>query len=174
MKNFRKILLAIALLLVVVPCAAIFASCGCTWTLSEGEAYVVTFEDWDGTEIDIQTIGEGEDVVVPADPTRIGYTFAGWDADYTDITADITVTATYTINQYTITFDSNEGSAVTAITQNYATSVTAPAEPTAARRHAPRCRRHRPGCRRPCWPGAGPWHCAATGPRPPPGWWPCR
>ena len=42
---------------------------------------------------------------------------------------DLTLYADWTINEYTITFDSNEGSIVTAITQDYGTSVTKPADP---------------------------------------------
>jgi uncharacterized repeat protein (TIGR02543 family) len=43
---------------------------------------------------------------------------------------NITITAKWTINQYTITFDSNGGSDVKAITQDYNSSVKAPADPT--------------------------------------------
>ena len=43
---------------------------------------------------------------------------------------DITVTAQWTINQYTITFDTDGGSSVAAITQDYNTAVTSPSDPT--------------------------------------------
>ena len=43
---------------------------------------------------------------------------------------DVTYTAIYTINQYTITFDTDGGSEVSAITQDYASAVTAPVAPT--------------------------------------------
>ena len=48
-------------------------------------------------------------------PTRKGYTFAGWTKDGTAVTKDtickanITVKANWTINSYTLTFDSNKG-----------------------------------------------------------------
>ena len=75
-------------------------------------------------------------------PTKTGYTFTGWlkDGEETPSTAvtiakgtttgDLKFTAQWTINQYTITFDSNGGTAVAAITQDYGTNVTAPANPT--------------------------------------------
>jgi len=42
---------------------------------------------------------------------------------------NVTVRATYTINQYTITFDTDGGSEVAPITQNYGTEIIAPADP---------------------------------------------
>ena len=43
---------------------------------------------------------------------------------------NITITAQWKINQYTITFDTAGGSEVAPITQNYGTAITAPANPT--------------------------------------------
>ena len=63
---------------------------------------------------------------------KTGYAFAGWDPEVatTMPAEDATYTATWTINQYTISFNSNGGSAVDPITQNYGTAITAPAAPT--------------------------------------------
>ena len=74
--------------------------------------------------------------------TKDGYTFSGWNTaangsgtTYADgasyaFTADVTLYAQWTINQYTISFNSDGGSAVSSITQDYGTAVTAPAAPT--------------------------------------------
>ena len=80
------------------------------------------------------------DTVDSFTPSKTGYTFNGWytsdtfdEPAYnfsTPVTTDLTLYAKYTINQYTITFDSNEGSAVAPITQNYGTPVTEPSNPT--------------------------------------------
>ena len=43
---------------------------------------------------------------------------------------NMTVTAQWEINQYTITFDTNGGSEIAPITQDYGTAITAPADPT--------------------------------------------
>jgi len=66
-------------------------------------------------------------------PIKTGYTFKQWYGYTENMTMpaeNITFTAEWTVNQYTITFDSNGGSAIAAITQDYGTKVEAPAEPT--------------------------------------------
>ena len=60
--------------------------------------------DSDGTVLDTQTVNYGEAATAPADPTREGYTFTDWDKAFDNVTADMTVTAQYTINTYTVTF----------------------------------------------------------------------
>ncbi|MBR4636223.1 MAG: InlB B-repeat-containing protein [Clostridia bacterium] len=65
--------------------------------------YTVTFVDWDGTVLDTQTISYGNAAIAPADPVRQGYTFTGWDVDFSYITGDLTVTATYTASGPAVT-----------------------------------------------------------------------
>ena len=43
---------------------------------------------------------------------------------------NMTIKAKWTVNQYTLTFDTNGGSAIAPITQDYGTAITAPANPT--------------------------------------------
>jgi uncharacterized repeat protein (TIGR02543 family) len=92
--------------------------------------YTVTFVDWDGQEIKTQTVVHGSGATAPAAPERVGYTFTGWDAAFDSVTKDLTVTAVYTVNQYTITFNSSGGSDVASITLDYGATITAPVAPT--------------------------------------------
>ena len=73
--------------------------------------------------------------------TRTGYTQVGWatvdggekvygfDAVYTQNEA-LTLYPVWNTNKYTITFDTNGGSEIVPITQDYGTNITAPAAPT--------------------------------------------
>ena len=95
-------------------------------------SYVIRVRLENGEQDIIINQNYGTPVTVPDDPTREGYTFIGWDIPFpAKMPAKITtITAQWTINQYTITFDTAGGSKIAPITQDYGTSITAPANPT--------------------------------------------
>jgi uncharacterized repeat protein (TIGR02543 family) len=65
---------------------------------------LVTFVDWDGTILSSVKVTPGEAATAPADPTREGYTFIGWDKDFSAVTDHMTITAQYQINRYRVRF----------------------------------------------------------------------
>ena len=94
-------------------------------------SYKLTFMS-DGKVYDEKTYDFGADVTAPAAPTKTGYTFAGWDKEIpAAMPAENTViTAKWNVNKYTVTFDTDGGTDIPAITQDYGTDVTAPVNPT--------------------------------------------
>ena len=102
------------------------------WAKWEINQYTITFDTNGGSEIAPITQDYGTEITAPADPTRKGYTFKGWDKEIPETmpAENITVKAQWEINQYTITFDTNGGSEIAPITQDYGTEITAPADPT--------------------------------------------
>ena len=94
--------------------------------------YTITFDTAGGSEIAPITQDYGTVITAPEAPTREGYTFIGWDKEIpTTMPAEnMTVTAQWEINRYTITFDTAGGSEIAPITQEYGTHITAPADPT--------------------------------------------
>ena len=94
--------------------------------------YTITFDTNGGSEIAPITQDYGTEITVPDNPTRKGYTFKGWDKEIPETmpAENITVKAQWEINQYTITFDTNGGSEIAPITQDYGTEITAPDNPT--------------------------------------------
>lgn len=90
-------------------------------------SFTVTFDSQGGTAVDRQVVATGSKVKLPSAPTRTSHTFGGWykeqvcmtpwnfDAD--TVTNDMTLYAkwiadTPAVKSYTITFESNGGTAV--------------------------------------------------------------
>ena len=98
-------------------------------------AYTVTFQSKGGSEVASQ-IRANTPAAQPDNPTKEGHTFIGWYKgeekwNFADaVTEALTLTAKWTANRYTITFDTAGGSEVAPITQDYGTTITAPAAPT--------------------------------------------
>ena len=99
------------------------------WQLNQ---YTITFDTAGGSEVPSITQDYGTAITPPAAPARTGYTFAGWDKTIpsTMPAGDMTITARWQVNQYTITFKPENGGEDIVITQDYGTAITPPAAPT--------------------------------------------
>ena len=99
------------------------------WTAN---SYTITFDTDGGSAIDPITQGYDTTINAPAAPTKTGYTFMGWNPvlPATMPAGDMTLTAQWRINRYTVTFDTDGGSAVDAQTVAYGEKAKTPADPT--------------------------------------------
>ncbi|MCK7486334.1 MAG: InlB B-repeat-containing protein [Bacillus subtilis] len=98
-----------------------------------------SFNSNGGSAVTSITQNYGSLITTPIDPTKASFIFGGW---YSDIglstpysftfmpSINITLYAKWNVNSYTISFNTNGGSAVSSITQDAGTVVTEPAEPT--------------------------------------------
>ena len=98
------------------------------WTVNE---YTITFDTDGGSEIDPITQDFGTEITAPEDPVKEGYSFDGWEPEIPETmpAQDLTVTAKWTVNEYTITFDTDGGSEIDPITQDFGTEITSPEDP---------------------------------------------
>lgn len=110
------------------------------------KTYTVSFDSAGGTPVGSKRVGSNKTVVKPANPTRDGYTFIGWyngtvKFDFaTKITKNITLTAKWekvevseepeAAKTYTVTFESDGGSAVSKQTVEEGKTATKPSNPT--------------------------------------------
>ena len=102
----------------------------------------VTFDSQGGSPVLDETVPYSTQVNKPSpDPTKPGHTFAGWTTDEDGatpwdfniaVTEDLTLYAQWTLNTYTVTFDSASGSDVPPVTVDHGTPVAVPADPTRA------------------------------------------
>ena len=71
--------------------------------------YTVTFKDFDGRVLKTQMVEYSSSATAPVNPTRENYAFIGWDVNFSNITADLIVTATYSVSTYQINYVLNGG-----------------------------------------------------------------
>jgi uncharacterized repeat protein (TIGR02543 family) len=107
------------------------------WTIN---TYKVTFNSNGGSAVASKTAVYNTSITAPTAPTRTGYTFTGWYPSATGgamidfatfvVNANKTLYAHWTINTYTVSFDSTGGTAVASKTAKYNTTISAPKSPT--------------------------------------------
>ena len=78
------------------------------WSIN---SYTITLKYGDDRADSTITQAYGTAITAPADPTRTGYNFTGWDKDIPDTmpAENLTITALWQISSYIVTFDPNGG-----------------------------------------------------------------
>lgn len=75
--------------------------------------FIVTFKDWNGRVLKTEEVERGKDATAPeTNPKRKGYTFTGWDKDFTKVQSNLVVYATYATavtKIYTVTLRAHYG-----------------------------------------------------------------
>lgn len=85
--------------------------------LNEVDSYMVTFKDYDGRLIKKEQVIANKGAIAPV-PTRDGYTFVGWDKDFSKINNNLIVTAQYTQNRYFVKAKAEAGGSVLVETES--------------------------------------------------------
>jgi uncharacterized repeat protein (TIGR02543 family) len=112
--------------------------------ITEENTYTVTFDSNGGSDVEAITVKQGERIDEPAAPTRDDYVFDGWftdnktfanEWDFAEnaVSENVTLYAMWVVvveNTFSVTFDSNGGSAVEAITVKQGEKIDEPATPT--------------------------------------------
>jgi chitinase len=108
-------------------------------TVDTTMVYVVSFDVGKGSDVSSMAVTNGSAINLPIS-VREGYTFLGWtlmDSEEAEIiiepfqpNSNITLYAKWSVNQYTISFNSDGGSFIDSITQDYNTNISLPEAPT--------------------------------------------
>lgn len=97
--------------------------------------FTVTFKDYDGKVLKTENVEKGKGATAPANPTREGFTFKGWDKDFSNVTNGMEVNAVYEANTivpstFTVTFKDYDGRVLKTEKVEKGKSATAPTSPT--------------------------------------------
>ena len=98
------------------------------WAIDQ---YTVTFDSNGGTSVSSRTADAGSTLGQLPNPSRDGYTFAGWTYNGSTVSSSTTVNSNMTLvaqwtPRYTVTFNSNGGSDVSSMTVDAGTRITLP------------------------------------------------
>ena len=101
-------------------------------TLLPKPAYhTVTFKGQDGQVLKTEQVLAGAAATAPTAPTVAGYEFAGWSADFSAVSSDLTVLATY-VAVYQVTFLGRDGQTLKTEAVRAGGAATAPTAPSVA------------------------------------------
>ena len=98
-------------------------------------SFTVTFVDYDGSILKIETVSSGQSATAPSDPSREGYVFTGWSNSFTNVTCNLEIEAQYILedeltNTYTVIFEDYDGTELKKEIVNEGEDATAPSNPS--------------------------------------------
>ena len=93
------------------------------------ETHTIQFVDWNGTVLFSEEVEDGAAATAPTSPVREGYTFIGWDKDFSNITEDLIVSAVYKINRYEVKFVDWDDAIIKSDSVDWNTAAVAPEDP---------------------------------------------
>lgn len=147
MKKIFSTISILMLLVILSGCNFLYETTTTTKDISQSttefiERYLVNFDSMEGSTVDSIYVVKGNSIPVPI-VLREGYTLDGWYISYNNgitydekwdfttftVSNNITLYAKWVINKYTITFQSNGGTQIDSITQDYNTSICLPSNP---------------------------------------------
>ena len=67
----------------------------CSCGEKQEQKFLVTFKNYDGTVLKTEEVVKGQNATAPEVPLREGYLFEKWDVEFTNVTADLVVTAVF-------------------------------------------------------------------------------
>ena len=91
--------------------------------------YDVVFKDYDGAVLKSVIVKHGDIAAPPDDPSHAGYTFAGWDKPFDNVTSDLSITAQYYVRYYKVDFMDYDNHVINSQYVAYGDSALAPADP---------------------------------------------
>ena len=105
------------------------------WSVNQYTFTVVS--QFQTSPIAVLTLDYNSTITELPTPSQAGYTFEGWFDGDIGVTVgfripdrDVTILAKWSINEYTLSFVSNQGSTIDSLTVDYLTPITAPDSPT--------------------------------------------
>jgi uncharacterized repeat protein (TIGR02543 family) len=98
------------------------------WVIKQ---FTVTFIDLD-IEIKQVIVDYGQAAIAPDDPSKEGYTFSGWDVDFSNVTTNIVVKAIYEVNTYMLIYYAEDAETIVQSTvYDYGADLSGHEEPSA-------------------------------------------
>ncbi len=70
----------------------------------EQEIFTVRFIGFENVELSVQDVRKSESAQAPSAPVVEGYTFNGWDKEFSNVNKDIVIMASYVKKTYTVSF----------------------------------------------------------------------